>query len=324
MGSSSDLDVSVVVCTRNRSAALAGALDAILAIDYDPHRWEMLIVDNSSTDDTAEIARSVAESHSGRVRVVVEEQIGLSAARNAGVAATDAPIVAFIDDDAFPEPGWLTAILRGFRRPDVMCVGGPVAPLIEGELPLWFRGRFLPYLTVWDLGDEEIELHYNEYPRGANIAYRRSGLDLVGGFSVHLGRKGSNLLSCEEIELCLRLERAGFAILYQPAARVRHLTPVGRMTPEWLHARFAAQGRSEAIVNWMHGGWSGLKIGLRTVRLHAEDARRNRAQVGAIFADCHRHTVRGYYRGMLDIVRVPRYHPPSDEVTLTPWTPFNI
>ncbi len=244
----------------------------MLAVDFDPNRWEMFIVDNSSTDDTAEVARSVAERHSGRVRVVVEEQIGLSAARNAGVAATDAPIVAFIDDDAFPEPGWLTAILRGFRRPDVMCVGGPVAPLIEGELPSWFRGRFLPYLTVWDLGDGEIELVYNEYPRGANIAYRRSGLDLVGGFSVHLGRKGSNLLSCEEIELCLRLERAGFAILYQPEARVRHLTPVGRMTPEWLHARFAAQGRSEAIVNWMHGGLDGVRVGLRGVRRHAAEA----------------------------------------------------
>jgi glycosyltransferase involved in cell wall biosynthesis len=321
---SSDLDVSVVVCTRNRSAALVGALDAILAIEYDPRRWEMLIVDNSSTDDTAAVARAVAESHSGRVRVVVEEQIGLSAARNAGVAATEAEIIAFIDDDAFPEPGWLAAIVEGFRRPDVMCVGGPVEPLIEGELPSWFSGRFLPYLTVWDLGNEEIELVYNEYPRGANIAYRRSGLDLVGGFSVHLGRKGPNLLSCEEIELCLRLERAGFVTLYQPSARVGHLTPVARMTPEWLHERFAAQGRSEAIVNWMHGGWAGLRTGLRTVRHHAEDARRNRAQVGTIFADCHRHTVRGYYRGMLDIVRVPRYRPPSDEVTLTPWKPLEL
>jgi glycosyltransferase involved in cell wall biosynthesis len=318
------LDVSVVVCTRNRSAALAGACDAMLGVDYDPARWEMLIVDNSSTDDTAEVARSVAESHPSRVRVMVEEEIGLSAARNAGIAATEAAIVAFIDDDAFPEHGWLAAIVEGFRRPDVMCVGGPVEPLIEGELPSWFRGRFLPYLTVWDLGDEVIELKYNEYPRGANIAFRRLGLELVGGFSVHLGRKGTSLLSCEEIELCLRLERTGFVTLYQPAARVRHLTPVDRMTPEWLHARFAAQGRSEAIVNWMHGGWAGLRTGLRAARRHAADARRNRTLVGDVFAECHRHTVRGYYRGLLDIVtKVPRYRPPSDEVELKPWMPNN-
>lgn len=317
-----DLDVSVVVCTRNRSTALAGALEATLAADHDPRRWELVIVDNSSTDDTAAVARTVADAHPDRVRVVLEEEIGLSAARNAGVAATTAEIVAFVDDDAYPEPGWLTALMKGFSRPEVMCVGGPVAPLIEGEFPTWFRGRFLPYLTVWDLGGEEIELAYNEYPRGANIAFRRSGLDKVGGFSVHLGRKGASLLSCEEIELCLRLERAGFATLYQPGARVRHLTPVGRMTPEWLHARFAAQGRSEAIVNWMHDGLEGVKIGLGAVRRHAREAARNRAQVGRVFADCSRHTVRGYYRGMLDIIRVPRYRPPNDEITLTAWKPL--
>jgi len=319
----SDLDVSVVVCTRNRSTALAGALDAMLAVDYDPRRWEMLIVDNASTDDTAAVAESVAASHPDRVRVVVEREIGLSAARNAGVAATAAGIVAFIDDDAFPEPGWLGAIVRGFRRSEVMCVGGPVAPLIEGELPEWFRGRFLPYLTVWDLGADEIELAYNEYPRGANIAFRRSGLELVGGFSTHLGRKGASLLSCEEIELCLRLERAGFTTLYQPGARVRHLTPVGRMTPEWLGARFAAQGRSEAVLNWMHGGLDAVRTGLRAARRHARDAARNRAQVGEVFAACSRHTVRGYYRGLLDLPRVPRYRPPSDGVTLKPWQPFD-
>jgi len=314
--------VSVVVCTRNRSAALAGALESVLAVDFDAAAWELVVIDNASTDDTPEVAARVAAANPGRVRLVVEPEVGLSAARNAGIEAAAAPIVAFMDDDAYPEPGWLTAIVDGFDRPEVMCVGGPVAPLIEGELPDWFRGRFLPYLTVWDPGDEPVELIYNEYPRGANVAYRRSGLERVGGFSPHLGRKGASLLSCEEIELCLRLERAGFVTLYQPAARVSHLTPVGRLTPQWLAARFAAQGRSEAIVNWMHGGWRGLRVGLRTTRRHAAEARRNRAQVGAVFADCHRHTVRGYLRGFLDALRVPRYRPVDPDVPVAPWMPF--
>lgn len=314
--------VSVVVCTRNRSAALRGALESLLEVQYDPALWEMVIIDNASTDDTAEIARSVAAANPARVRVLVEPTIGLSAARNAGIAAAAAEIIAFIDDDAYPEPGWLSAVVEGFSRPEVMCVGGPVAPLLEGELPSWFRGRFLPYLTVWDPGPEPVELRYNEYPRGANIAYRRSGIELVGGFSEHLGRKGSSLLSCEEIELCLRLERAGFITLYVPGARVRHLTPVGRMTPEWLAARFEAQGRSEAIVNWMHGGWRGLRIGLGTTRRNAADAKRNRAQVGRVFADCHRSTVRGYYRGIFDALRLPRYRPPDPDLELAAWMPF--
>jgi glycosyltransferase involved in cell wall biosynthesis len=315
-------EVAVVVCTRNRSAALTGALEAVLAIDHDPRAWELVVVDNASTDDTAAVAGAVAAAHPGRVRVVGEPEVGLSAARNAGIAATEAPVVAFLDDDAFPEPGWLAALVAGFRRREVMCVGGPVAPILDGELPRWFSGRFLPYLTVWDLGPKPLELRYNEYPRGANIAFRRAGLEQVGGFSPHLGRRGSSLLSCEEIELCLRLERAGFVALYQPGARVRHLTPVGRMTPAWLHARFAAQGRSEAIVNWMHGGLAGLRAGHRAVRRHADEARRDRAQVGGIFADCHRHTVRGYRRGCLDALRVPRYRPPDAGLELAPWLPF--
>jgi glycosyltransferase involved in cell wall biosynthesis len=315
-------EIAVVVCTRNRSAALAGALEAVLAVEHDPRAWELLVVDNGSTDDTAAVARSLADANPGRVRVVVEPEIGLSAARNAGIAASDAEIVAFVDDDAFPEPGWLAAVAAGFRRREVMCVGGPVAPLLDGELPSWFSGRFLPYLTVWDLGPAPLELHYNEYPRGANVAFRRAGLERVGGFSPHLGRRGSSLLSCEEIELCLRLERAGWVTLYQPGARVRHLTPVGRMTPAWLNARFAAQGRSEAIVNWMHGGLAGLRVGLRAVRRHADEARRDRAQVGRVFAECHRHTVRGYRRGLLDALRVPRYRPPDESLELAPWLPL--
>jgi len=316
-------DVAVVVCTRNRSAALARACEAILDVDFDPARWEMVIVDNASTDDTAEVARAVAAAYPERARVVIEDEIGLSAARNAGIQETSAELIAFIDDDAFPEPGWLAAVVAGFESPQVMCVGGPVDPLIEGELPSWFRGRFLPYLTVWDPGPEPIDLHYNEYPRGANVAYRRSGLSLVGGFSTHLGRKGASLLSCEETELCLRLERAGFVIRYQPGARVRHVTPVDRMTPEWMAARFAAQGRSEAIVNWMHGGFEAVRVGLRAVRRHARAAVRNRAQVGEVFASCQKATVRGYLRGLLDIPRVPRFKPPSEGLDLAPWRPFD-
>lgn len=319
---SSDPRVSVVVCTRNRSAALTGALEAVLDVEYPAERWELIIVDNASTDDTPEIAWRVAETDPDRVRVITETEIGLSAARNAGVAAARAPLIAFIDDDAFPEPGWLEATVDGFDPPDVMCVGGPVAPIIEGDLPQWFRGRFLPYLTVWDLGDEVLDLRYNEVPRGANIAFRRSGLDRVGGFSPHLGRKGASLLSCEESELCLRFERAGDRTLYLPGARVRHVTPVGRLTPEWLQARFAAQGRSEAIVNWMHGGFAGLRAGLRTVKHHAAEARRNRAQVGRVLADCHQRTVSGYRRGFLDALRVPRYRPPDPSVELAPWRPL--
>jgi GT2 family glycosyltransferase len=219
---------TVAVCTRNRSRSLLDACEATLAVDPPDGGWELLIVDNRSTDDTAEVARELA-AREPRVRVEVEPEIGLSAARNAGFRHARGELVVYVDDDAYPEPGWLRALVAAFDREGVLAAGGPVAPRFEGELPGWLGERFLPYLTVWDLGPEPIELTYNEYPRGANMAFHRDVFDRFGGFSTQLGRKGRSLLSCEETELCLRIERGGGKVLYVPEARVEHSVDAGRI-----------------------------------------------------------------------------------------------
>jgi len=315
-------DATVVVCTRNRSLDLLQACEAIYEADFDPQRWEMLIVDNASSDDTHEVAKAFADRHPGRVRLLVEKEVGLSAARNAGIAAATGNIVIFVDDDAFPEPDWLASYVTAFEREQVMCAGGPVAPLFAGELPPWFRGRYLPYLSAWDRGESLQELAYNEYPRGTNIAFRRSVFEKVGTFSHDLGRKDGSLLSCEEIELCLRIERAGYVTLYLPRARVRHLTKVDRLTPEWLMRRFEAQGRSEAIINWRHGGWRGLRAGFRSARRYAREASRGKSISGPLFSRCQGRALRGYMVGMVDAVTtVPRYRPPDTSLDFSDWQP---
>ena len=316
-------DVSVVVCTRNRSGDLVNACEAILRAEFEPKRWEMLIVDNASTDDTLEVARAVAARFPDRVRVIVEQEIGLSAARNAGIAATNGATVVFVDDDAFPEADWLAALVEGFHHEDVMCVGGPVRPRFQGELPDWFLGRYLPYLTVWDLGRETIELTYNEYPRGTNIAYRREIFEQVGTFCGHLGRKGRSLLSCEEIELCLRIERAGFKNLYVPKARVEHLTRVDRITPDWLVRRFGAQGRSEAIVNWRHGRFGGLAIGLRALYRNWRAARNGNDRSDKLFSRCQFRAFAMYALEMPRAIMMVRpYAPLQSGVPAARWRPF--
>jgi glycosyltransferase involved in cell wall biosynthesis len=312
--------VSVVVCTRNRSSRLGDACEALLGVTPPAGGWEVVIVDNASTDDTRAVADRLQQGAGDLVRVVEERTIGLSAARNRGIAESRGELVAFLDDDAFPQAAWLDALATALGGDRVLAAGGPVEPLVEGELPEWFQGRFLPYLTVWDLGDEAIDLRYNEYPRGANMAFRRAAFDRFGGFSPHLGRSGRSLLSCEETELCLRLERGGFRTVYVPEARVRHSTPVDRLSPAWMQRRFAAQGRSEAVISWMHGGWRGLGRGLVAQRRRAREARRERGAVGELFAGCQRRALRGYLAGAATSpFRIPRYRPPSSEVTLAPW-----
>lgn len=280
---------SIVVCTRNRSRVLTDACDAILAA-ANGDDWELVIVDNHSTDDTRSIAEAVAERDPGRIRVIDEPTLGLSSARNAGARAAQGEIVVFVDDDAFPRPGWLEATCAAFDAPDVMAVGGPVTPRWAGVPPEWLDGRYLPYLTVWDLGDQPLDLTYNEYPRGANVAYRRAVFDQVGDFSTHLGRKGASLLSCEETELCLRIERIGGRIRYVPDARIEHLVHAERITERWMRSRFGAQGRSEAVIDWMHGGVGGLIAGHGRFRAaekasaEAGDRRHHHCQAAALGA----------------------------------------
>lgn len=313
--------LTVVVCTRNRSTLLGDACAALLEVEPPRGGWEVVIVDNGSTDDTPEVAAEVRSRAPELVRVVEEPVVGLSAARNRGVAEARGELIAFLDDDAFPAPQWLVALAAAFENEEaVACAGGPVEPLLDGELPVWFTGRFLPYLTVWDLGSKVIDLRYNEYPRGANISFRASAFERFGGFSPRLGRTGRSLLSCEEIELCLRLERGGLRTVYVPEARVRHTTPVDRLTPAWMERRFAAQGRSEAIIDWAHGGLQGLARGLGAHRRHAREAAGDRDAVGDLFARCQRRALRGYLAGVVTApLTVPRYRPTDPAVTLATW-----
>jgi len=301
---------SVVVCTRNRGGALEPALASLVAQEA-PFEWEVLVVDNRSSDDTAEVARAFARRHRERVRVEVEPDLGLSAARNAGVRLARGSWIAFLDDDAEAEPGWLAAYEDAWSGADVLSAGGPVEPLFDGPLPEWLGERYLPYLSVWDRGPEAHDLLYNELPRGANMAYRRAAFERVGEFDPRLGRRGRSLRSCEEIELGLRLERIGGRCRYVPRARVRHHVAVERLTPGWMRARFAAQGFSEAILDWKHGGWRRLRRGL-------SERRRGMAWVVAeegassLRAGFERAATTSYRRGALyALVAIRRWDPPA-------------
>lgn len=308
---------SVVVCTHNRSRLLAEACTAALAVDYPPDRFELLIVDNRSTDDTLAVAREVAAAHPGRVRVVEEPEIGLSAARNRGVAEARGEVIAFLDDDAYPEPRWLAALAAALTTGGALAAGGPVEPLYAGTLPPWFDDRYLPYLTVWDRGPEPHDLAYNEYPRGANIAYHRRAFERYGGFSPRLGRKGKSLLSCEETEHCLRIERGGDRVAYVPEARVRHRVAADRITRQWLTDRFNAQGRSEAIIDWRHWGPAGLARGLRQGLANVAASRSALSdapdpEAATLLHHCHRATLRGYLSSALTApLTLKRWKPPA-------------
>jgi glucosyl-dolichyl phosphate glucuronosyltransferase len=242
--------ISAIICTRDRSAYLARCLKALSRQTLSPQRFEVIVVDNGSSDDTGGVAASFCRHH-GNFRCIREERPGLAIARNAGIAISAADIVAFTDDDAEPEPSWLERTLARFREhPDeVAIVGGDVIPVFEAERPEWLTDELLRPLSAglkWST--EPRFLRGGEWLVEVNAAYKKRVLQQIGGFPEHLGRVGELLLSGEGgIDRVIR--RAGFKLFYDPVILVRHNIPAARLTRTWFRRRSFWQGVS---LNLLH------------------------------------------------------------------------
>jgi GT2 family glycosyltransferase len=198
---------AVIVPTRDRARYLEVALGSIgpqaAAVGA-----ELIVVDDGSRDGTA----AVAARHGAR-RVAHEQSRGPNAARNSGVAATDAPLLVFVDDDVEARPGWLAALLAATAaHPEVEVFGGPIEGRVEGW-GLRRCGREGPPITFLDLGAEDREA---ELVWSANMAVRRSALERVGPFDAELEIYG------DEEEWERRLRARGGRIRYVASARVLH------------------------------------------------------------------------------------------------------
>ena len=238
-------DCTICICTRNRVRYLGPTIEAALKQELPNGRFEILVVDNGSTDGTSGmVAERFRAGTRAPVRCIREETPGLSRARNRAIAETASDILLFLDDDAIPEPGWLAALADAFASaPDIDVVGGAVIPVYEGGRPDWFPARaeniFHPNIQAKGLQ----RVYYPHYPYGANIAFRRSVFSRVGLFREDLGYRGNSLMPAEETELLLRIEKSGGRILYEPKAIVRHLIPASRTSRSYLRRRYFMMGR---------------------------------------------------------------------------------
>lgn len=221
--------VSVVVCTHNRSRLLAGALEALASQDAPGLAWEIVVVDNASTDDTRAVVESFALRSPVPVRYELETALGHSRSLNRAIAATTGAVVAFTDDDARPERGWLRQLHDGFAEHDAGWVFGPVLPEWEGATPGWFSDRFMGYFALLDYGLEPFVVTDTRRPfYGVNCAARRDVLEQLGGFREDYGPKGQHWGVGADVDLFERSLAAGVRIAYAPAAIVRHVIPSAR------------------------------------------------------------------------------------------------
>lgn len=199
--------VAIVIPTRNRADYLERVLASLACQDADcPH--EVCVVDDGSSDATP----AVVERFGVRLlRHPVNR--GLNAARNAGVTATTAPLIAFLDDDVDVPPGWLRALVQGVaRHPEADAFGGPIRARLEGRPPR-SCGREKPPITTLDLGAEDAEV---EMVWGANLVVRRGAFDRLGPFDERISGHG------DEEDWLLALRASGGRIVYLAAAGVEH------------------------------------------------------------------------------------------------------
>ena len=229
--SPSELPISVVVCTKDRPDSLRRVLRTLQQVEYSA--FEVLVVDNApSSRATCECVQEFATTDP-RVRYLVEPEIGLSRARNAGLADAANDWVAFTDDDVLVDPWWLRAVERGIRQgAEVGCVTGLVPPAsLAVPAQRYFDERFswTGSLTarVYDLadrrgGDPLYPYLAGTFGTGANFAVDRHLVARIGGFDTALGA-GSPTSGGEDLDMFLRVLLAGRAIAYEPSAVIWHI-----------------------------------------------------------------------------------------------------
>ncbi|MBP7971722.1 MAG: glycosyltransferase [Candidatus Nanopelagicales bacterium] len=186
---------------------------------------------------------------------------GLSGARNTGIGMCERDIVLFLDDDAFPLPGWIDSYRTRFASSqDVVAVGGAVEPRWEGgHAPRWFPQEFYwvvgcDYRGLPASGDEI------RNPIGASMGIRRPVFEVIGTFNDEVGRVGALPVGCEETELCIRLrqEIPDIHIVRDTAPVVRHFVPKARQNLRYFASRCFHEGRSKAAMTAVVGASDGL------------------------------------------------------------------
>jgi glycosyltransferase involved in cell wall biosynthesis len=240
--------LSVILPTFNRAASLPHALGALLRQSADPTSYEVVVVDNNSTDGTADV---VAQHDRRRVRLVAESRQGLSYARNAGLQAARAPIVAFTDDDVEVAPDWVETILTVMaRHPEIEGVGGRVLPSWQDGRPRWLTRDHWAPLALQDHGDSR-RVFDRATPVGligANVAFRREVFDRIGLFSPEVQRVKDGIGSTEDHELLTRLYESGGRMLYHPRMLVMARVPGDRCHRRYHRRWHEGHGRFYALM----------------------------------------------------------------------------
>lgn len=244
------MTLSVVVCTRNRADSLASTLESMTRLDVPTSlTWELIVVNNGSTDATSQIIASYADRLP--IREEAEPRPGLSNARNTGVAVARGRYVIWTDDDVLVDRAWLSAYDAAFAHaPDVAVFGGKVLPLFDGPAPEWFTANLDTLsgpVAYRDFGDEPLALSADRLPFGANYAVRTAEQKAFR-YDPELGAAPGRNRVGEETAVITAILASGGSGVWVPEAKVQHRIAAKRITARYVSRHFQAQGESLAYL----------------------------------------------------------------------------
>lgn len=241
------MTIAVILCTYNRCATLARALESLSASCMpESDRWRVVVVDNNSKDNTRAVAEDFARRFPGRFEYVFEPHQGKSHALNTGIQLADADVVAFTDDDVEVDPRWLHNITAPLASSQWSGCAGRILPESGFVPPRWLNAgaRYsLAPLAMFDPATPSSEI--KEPPFGANMAYRIEMFAKHGGFRLDLGPQAGGEIKNEDVEFGGRLLAAGERIWYEASAVVYHSVPRHRLTQSYLLTWWHGKGRSD-------------------------------------------------------------------------------
>jgi GT2 family glycosyltransferase len=247
------LVVSIIIVTRNRPFLLQHAIKRVLAQSY-PNK-ELIVVDSSSNNESEQV---IAEYPEVRYVHLHGQSNNMPQARNKGLTIASGEILAFIDDDSMVQPGWLDALIDTYQDETVGAAGGRI---IRAAEPYCNQVTGSPRLLIKASGDviatglEAVSTHQVEveHLRGCNMSFRRKAVEQVGGFDSSYTL--TNTL--EDTDFCLRVKKAGWCIMFNPAMAVVHYSARGSQKPSMFNARPLFQlsvGRNSAYFTFKHFG----------------------------------------------------------------------
>lgn len=243
--------ISVVICTYNRSDMLALALKSLIKQSLVSYPFEIIVVNNASTDGTDEAVKTIQKEYPFVASsIVYEDKQGLGHARNTGLRHARGKYVAFLDDDARADRNWLKTALEFFEtlEPSPICVGGPIFPFYTTPRPKWFCEE--NEIRSW--GDHSRHLEIGESFSGSNMIWRKEILEALGGFDVNLGVKGKYLSVGEETAVFQKSwEVFGHpSFFYSPRLLVYHWVAPSKMRVRYQLKRAFVTGQ---VLGYIHG-----------------------------------------------------------------------